>query len=179
VAAPVTTPTIQPETVEALVANVRGLIDDEGQRTSSLMLRASGLAGFAGVILALAGAAARPARGLEGALEAVVAALSVLGLLSLALAVITVVLGVLVPRHGVTVATAEVRTYPTNAVTSRDRVTIQGRFLRGLVRSLERERSRDQSGARALRIGYTLLCLGLMLVTAASVTLVASGHFYD
>jgi hypothetical protein len=53
-------PSIQPDTVEALVQNVRGLMTDEEQRASSLMSRGSGLAGFAGVILALAGVRRRP-----------------------------------------------------------------------------------------------------------------------
>ena len=48
---------------------------------------------------------------------------------------------------------------------SKDRVVVQGTFLRGLVRSLEDERKLNQRGSAALRVGYALLCLGLVLVT--------------
>lgn len=89
---------IQPETVEALVQNVRGLISDEGQRASSLMSRGSGLAGFAGIILALAGVAARSTHQLGGVLGAIVLGLSAAAFVILALAVVIVVVGLLVPR---------------------------------------------------------------------------------
>jgi hypothetical protein len=99
----VSPPSINPETVEALVANVRGLIDDEERRSSSLMSRGSGLAGFAGIILALAGVAARSTTGLGDLLGPIVSALSAAAFVSLALAVVIVVVGLLVPRSGLAV----------------------------------------------------------------------------
>jgi hypothetical protein len=60
-------------------------------------------------------------------------------------------------------------------VASEERVVVQARYLRGLVRSLEQERARNQRGAAALRVAYGLLCLGLALVTAVGVTLTIDG----
>ena len=61
---------------------------------------------------------------------------------------------------------------------SKDRVVVQGTFLRGLVRSLEDERKLNQRGSAALRVGYALLCLGLVLVTGVGVTLTVTGGLY-
>jgi hypothetical protein len=94
-------PSIQPDTVEALVQNVRGLMTDEEQRASSLVSRGSGLAGFAGVILALAGAAATSVNGYHGTLGIVLTGLSAAALVSLAMAVVAVVVGLLLPPVGV------------------------------------------------------------------------------
>jgi hypothetical protein len=174
----VSSPAIQPETVEALVQNVRGLITDEEQRASSLMSRGSGLAGFAGIILALAGVGARSTHGLGGLLRPIVVSLSAAAFVSLALAVVIVVLGLLVPRRGASVSMDEIRQYPTNAMASEDRVIVQGAFLRGLVRALEDERRRNHQRSVALRIGYAFLCVGLAIVTAVGVTLTISGRIY-
>lgn len=172
------TPAIQPETVEALVQNVRGLITDEEQHASSLMSRGSGLAGFAGIILALAGVAARSTSGLGSPFGAIVVGLSAGAFVSLALAVIVVVVGLLVPRGRLVFSATEIRRYPTNDVMSKDRVSVQSLFLRALVRSLELERKRNQRGSAALRLGYALLCFGLALVTAVGVTLTLTGGLY-
>ena len=169
---------IQPETVEALVQNVRGLITDEEQRASSLMSRGSGLAGFAGIILALAGVAARSTNELGGVLAPLVVGLASAAFVSLALAVVIVVVGLLVPRGRLVVSAAELRLYGTDDVLSSDRVIVQRVFLRGLMRSLQAERRSNKRGAAALRLGYALVCLGLVFVTADGVTLAVTGGLY-
>ena len=170
-------PAIQPETVEALVQNVRGLITDEEQRASSLMSRGSGLAGFAGVILALAGVGARSTHGLGGLLRTIVVGLASAAFVSLALAVVIVVVGLLVPRGRLVVSAAEFTLYADDVLSS-DRVVVQRVFLRGLMRSLQDERRSNKRGAAALRVSYALVCLGLVLVTAVGVTLAVTGGLY-
>lgn len=168
-------PSIQPDTVEALVQNVRGLMTDEEQRASSLMSRGSGLAGFAGVILALAGAAATSVNGYHGTLGIVLTGLSAAALVSLALAVVAVVVGLLLPPVGVWVGTGELAKYTTRRVASQNRVVVQATFLGDLVDSLEHERRQNRRGAAALRLGYAFLCVGLALVTVVAVSLTISG----
>jgi hypothetical protein len=170
---------IQPETVEALVQNVRGLITDEEQHASSLISRGSGLAGFVGIILALAGVAARSTNGLGGVLGRIVVGLSAAAFVSLALAVVVVVVGLLVPRSGRVVSAAEISLYRTTDLMAEDRVSVQAVFLRGLVRSLEDDRRRNQRGSAALRVAYALVCLGLVFVTAVGVTLTLTGGLND
>jgi hypothetical protein len=68
--------------------------------------------------------------------------------------------------------------YATNDLIVRDRVSVQGVFLRGLLRSLEEDRKRNHRGSAALRIAYAFLCLGLVLVTAVGVTLAFTGGLY-
>jgi hypothetical protein len=171
-------PPIRSDTVEALLAAARQLVSDEEQRANSLMTRGSGLAGFAGIILALAGAATKSGHGLHGSLRIWIAYLSAAALTSLAMAVIVVVVGVLVPTSGVTIAMTEVEKFPTNEMVRQEKVLVQGSFLRGLVHSLGRERLRNGFRAKALRLGYVCLCVGLLLVTSVGVTLAISGHFY-
>ena len=48
---------IQPETVEVLLATVKGLVDAENTRSESFNSRGSGVAGFAGIVVSVSAAA--------------------------------------------------------------------------------------------------------------------------
>lgn len=159
-------------TVEELLSAVRGLLEDESDRATSLNSRASALTGFIGVILSIAVATGVALGRDSGAalhhwVRVTIGILIVLALALLLGAVIAVVAKVLIPTEGFTIARSEVTRYPNWEFVSRDHVMIQGHLMKAYVKALERDRERHASKAMWLGRGYKLVCAALILLTLA------------
>ena len=159
-------------TVEELLVAVQALLKDESDRAASLNGRASGLTGFIGIILSIATAAVAAigkdaGTGLHDWVRIAVGGLVALALASLVAAVIAVVVKVLLPTEGLTIATAEVMAYPTWEFISRDTTLVRGHLMRGYAIALERDRHRNSDKATWLGRGYKLVCVGIVLVAIA------------
>jgi hypothetical protein len=160
------------ETVAELRDAVRDLLGQEDARSQSLNVRGSGLTGFVGVILSVAAAAG--AVGISGQQDKLhscvalaVGLLVASALVALAASVVFVVVKVLIPSPGITIATEEIERYPYPEFITQSPAMIQGYLMRGLIDALNRERERNEEKARWLKTSYLLVCLGLVLVAAA------------
>jgi hypothetical protein len=172
---------IVPESVEELRNAVRDLLKDEDARAQGLNGRASGLTGFVGLILSVAAAAgAVGGRGTPAGLHhwpRIVVGVSVAtALLALVGAVFASVVKVLLPSPGVTISIGEVERYPFPEFISQDKVMIQGRLMWGFVDALKRERQRNESKARWLKLSYIVVCVGLGLVSLAGATAIVDRY---
>jgi hypothetical protein len=155
--------TINNDTVEALLSEVEDLIDAEESRSQSLMSRGTGLAGLVGLIVSVVGLVAgrMSSNALDAAPVGLVLGFFIAGVACMLLAVLAVVVFVLLPGTGYTTSLEDVRRYPTWEFITQEKVMVQGRRMRGLIRALERERSRNTRKARSLRTGYFFLLLGV------------------
>jgi hypothetical protein len=163
---------INGDTVEALLEEVRDLLDAEDKRAQSLNARGSGLAAFVGLIVSLVSVVGRASvvdlsEGARTALAVLLVVAVVLLLASLG----AVILGVLLPTVGQTVKLEEVQRYPTFKYVSQPRVMAQGRRMRGLIKALSTERLRNGRKATWLKSGYVLLGLGLICIGSAGLIL--------
>jgi hypothetical protein len=159
------------ETVEELLRAVRHFLKDEADRSASLMARGSGLTGFVGIILSVAAAVGAFGTsglgGLHHSVRVLAGALVTLALVLLVASVVAVVLKVLRPAPGFTVATEEVEQYPTFGFISRDRVMVQGDLMTGLVAALRKDRDNNDDKAKWLQRSYYGVCVALGLVALA------------
>jgi hypothetical protein len=162
---------INDETVEALLEEVKDLLDDEDRRSQSFIARGSGLAGFVGLIVALVGLVGQPGVHLPTPAKLALAVLFVLGIVFLVGAVAFVLAGVLLPSPGKAVSTWEVKRYPTHPFISEEKVMAQGRRLRGLVNALAIERDRNERKGRWLTSGYVLLGAGILCISGDALIL--------
>jgi hypothetical protein len=167
-------PNINRETVAELLATVRALQKDEGERASSLNARASGLTGFVGLILSIAAAAVAATgdsaeAGLNREVRILTGSFVVAALVLLVLAIVVVVARVLVPTPGWSIAVAEVKRYPTWEFIAEDPVMIRGRLLKGSAEALDRDRARNAMKAKWLGRSYWLVCIGLAFVAMAGI----------
>lgn len=155
--------------VGELLGAIRHLLADEESRASSLNSRGSGLTGFIGVILSVAAAAGAglTVKGLDHWARVVVGVLVGIAFLVLVIAVVLVVARVLVPTDGVAISVDEAQKFPTWEFIARPQVMIQGHLMRGYLRTLARDRQRNNTKALWLRISYILVTVGLILVAAA------------
>ena len=172
---------IVPESVEELRNAVRDLVKDEDARAQSLNGRASGLTGFVGLILSVAAAAGAvggrgTAAGLHHWPRIVVGVSVAAALLALVAAVFASVVKVLLPSPGVTISIKEVERYPFPEFISQDKVMIQGRLMWGFVDALKRERERNESKARWLKLSYIVVCIGLGFVSLAGATAIVDRY---
>jgi hypothetical protein len=161
------------ETVDELLTAVRHFLKDEADRSASLMARGSGLTGFVGIILSVAAAVGAVGTSGLGNLHHWVRVLAgVLVALALALlvaSVVAVVLMVLKPAPGFTVATEEVEKYPSFGFIIRERVMFQGDLMSGLVEALKQDRKTNDEKAKWLQLSYYGVCFALGLVALAGV----------
>lgn len=164
---------INKDTVEALLDEVRDLLEAEDKRAQSLNARGSGLAAFVGLIVSLVGTVGRaPTSDLSECVRVPLAGLFIAAVVLLLLS-FGAVLKVLLPSTGLTVKFDEVERYPTLGYVTQPKVMAQGRRMRGLVKALAKERDRNEEKARWLKWSYNLLGLGLLCVGAGGVILVA------
>ncbi len=157
-----------PETVEALLATVRDLLQTEDSREQSLLGRGLGLAGFAGLLLSLAGAASTAvfSTHLERHWQWAAFTLVAVALACLAITVGLTIRRVLRPRESVGIAMAEVEDYPTYAFVTQQPEAIQGRTMRGLIQVLAKERTRNSDRAEALRHAYDFFAAAMLALAA-------------
>jgi hypothetical protein len=172
---------IVPESVEELRNAVRDLVKEEDARAESLNGRASGLTGFVGLILSVAAAAGAvggsgTTAGLHHWSRIVVGGSVAAALLALVAAVFVSVVKVLLPSGGITFSMEEVERYPLLESVSQEKVMIQGRLMRGFVEALTRERQRNDSKARWLKLSYIVVCVALGLVSLAATTAIVDGY---
>jgi hypothetical protein len=161
-------PPIRPETVDALLAQVWKLLDDDRDREGSINLRGVAVAGFAGVVVGLSATLAKDALSpdLPGGWRYSSFALFAVGVLLLAGVIVYTLLAMLLPRDRPTLGVQEVERYPTWEAVCRPVEIEQGRAMNGLVTSLTETRSLTDTKARALRNAYWGLTVGLILVSA-------------
>jgi hypothetical protein len=163
---------INEDTVEALLDEVHDLLEAEDKRAQSLNARGSGLAAFVGLIVSLVGLVGRaPTTDLTQWVRLTLVIL-LLAAVVLLLSSFGAVLAVLLPSTGLTMRFEEVKKYPTWQYITQEKVLAHGRRMRGLIKSLARERDRNESKARWLKIGYLLLGAGLLCIGASGLILV-------
>jgi hypothetical protein len=164
---------LRPDTVEALLEIVWHLRDEERDRDQSFTVRGVGLAGFAGVILSLSNTVARPAlqADLSGALDAVSLALFIVAALALVAALGFTLFGVLLPREAISLGSDEISRFISHEFVNAHKAMAQGREMRGLIRSLLRQRVRNDVKARWLRHAYVALSVGLLALALLGLTL--------
>jgi tetrahydromethanopterin S-methyltransferase subunit B len=165
---------IQEDTVEALLDSVRHFLDAEDTRSQSFMARASGLAGFAGLIVSVSGIVGRELFRHEwgsGFSESLATTSFVIGVASLFATLASAVFGVLWPRAFDTISMDEIRRYPLREMIYQPKVVVQGRTLRGPVEALASERDRNSRKASWLKWAYGFLVVALALVALAALTL--------
>jgi hypothetical protein len=149
---------IDQETVAELRDAVRDLLRDEDARAQSLTARATGLAGFVGVIVAVVatvwpGGDVGPSSR-QGVLTFALTVTAGGAVAALVAAVIAVIVRVLLPSPGVRVATSEVERFRTVELAPQPAVVIRGDLLGAYARALidESERNGDRrDGSRSLR----------------------------
>lgn len=155
---------INGETVEALVENVREMINAEDGREQGFNVRAGGLAGFLGLTVSAAIAVAKVGLDTPLSSEATVFAGISLAvafgalLTSLAFAVVKVLL----PQESAAIAMSTIEKYPNLEYVSQPRVMVQGETLRGLIGALAKDRERNSSKATWLRRAYIALLVGIV-----------------
>lgn len=169
-------PVIVPETVDALLETVRDLLGAERDRGNSLNSRGAGIAGFVGVILAVGGSVAQQ-RSFTGRAGVATLVLFIAALSALTLGLAIVVRRVLLPSPADEIAIAEVRRYQLPSSISQPKVMAQGSVLRGLTKTLERERTRNAYKAEGLKLGMVVITLGLFCIAAAA-SIVSVSHLH-
>jgi hypothetical protein len=160
------------ETVEVLLQTVKDFLADEDSRAQSLNARATGLAGFVGLIVSLAAVVGRAdSAEFSRRLQLTLGVLLIAALVLLLGAVLTAVLFVLLPKGYQVIASEEVDQYPTYRFVSEDTVMAQGRLMTGLVKTLAIERQRNSVKATALKLSYFLVGLGITCIAAGGLIL--------
>lgn len=174
---PTSSDAFEPGYVEATVGElrdaVRAILDDEQDRGDSLNSRASGLAGFIGVILSVAAAAGATLGGsdagdeLESWVRVGVAGSLAVALAALVAAVILVVWKVLRPQPLLAVSTDDTDRYTQQPFVSYQPVQVHGYLVDAYAQALKAERSCNDGKARWLNRVYVLVCVALALVALA------------
>ena len=164
---------IQPETVEVLLATVKGLVDAENTRSESFNSRGSGVAGFAGIVVSVSAAAGPKvlSKDVGDAVRWVAAALLAVALAAMLVAVSVVVFRVLWPRSSTTLSMSEIRRYPTYESVNRAPVMVQGSLLGAYVEMLAVERDLADGKSKALRVAYVALAVGIGAIAVLAATL--------
>ena len=167
-------PGINPETVEVGLENARWVLADEQARGQSLQTRASGLAGFAGIIISLLAAAvvtAAQRHDLTEGQRTVVTAFLAYGLVLLIAAIAMLLLGVLATRQIEVTAVSELELYAKRTFMTHSPAWAQGRITSTLVKALAAERAQNNRRVRWLNSGATAVVAALVFVAAGAVTL--------
>ena len=159
------------QTVGLLLEEARLLIQDEDQRGESINSRGAAVSGFLGIVIAVSGTVEATTFGSGGVYHAVAACLAAAALVALLLSVGLIGWGVLLPSGAIAISIRDVERFPTNGFITRSPLMTTGYLLRGTVGVLERERERNNRKARWLRYGYLAMSAGLLLVSAAGITL--------
>lgn len=162
---------IKEDTVSTLLDEVREQLKAEDAREQSLNTRAGGLAGFVAVIVALTSGLGKLALDADlssrGALLVGIAFGLTLAALSTALGF--AVLRVLIPQEAAAISIQRIEQYPTWAYITKDDVMVRGEIMRGWISALAKDRQRNSSKAKWLRVAYIALLiatLGLVLIGA-------------
>lgn len=174
-------PTIEPgdvpdsvrgETVEVLLQAMQKLLDAEDTRAQSLNARATGLGGFAAVLVALLVPAAGDLGGGRGSepLPASVILIATAAILLVA-GVLAVLLGVVVTRQVSTVSITEVRLWETQAFVEKSPTWVRGRLLVTLRRALVTERLANNRKAGWLTAAVAVIAAGVLCAAVGSLTL--------
>jgi hypothetical protein len=171
-------PTPKAETVEALLTTTWALLAEERARREGLHSRASGLTGFAGIILSLVSVA-----GIEKSAEfadaekVFVATMYGLGLVLLTGATGIAVLFILMPRVYLSLSPEEVARYPLTESVVEEKMRFQGRTLRGLADIFRSQHERNNTMAAWMGRAYALLAAGLACV-AIDAAIIGFSRFF-
>ena len=159
-------------TVEILFQTMQKLVEAEDTRAQSLNARATGLGGFAAIIVALLVPAARdlgdPQASDPGTASVVLLAAAAILLVAAALGVL---LGVVATRQVRTISIAEIRLWETLAFVSKPPTWVRGRLLVTLRKALVSERLANNLKARWLTAAATLVAAGVLCAAAGGLTL--------
>jgi hypothetical protein len=165
---------IDPQTVAAGLENVRWVLADEQARGQSLQTRASGLAGFAGIIISLLAAAASGVADrddLSAGQQTAVTTFLTCGLALLVGAIAMLLLGVLATRQIHVTALRELELYKTRRYMSHTVQWAHGRITTTLVGALAAERLQNSRRVRWLNAGAAAIVAALVFVAAGALTL--------
>lgn len=149
-------------TVETLLEDVREQLKAEDAREQSINARASGLAGFVGIIVAITTGLGKLALDSDPSCLAAVLAGVMFGITMLALLVALgiAVVAVLIPQEASAISIKRIESYATWAYISKARVMVQGEIMRGWIQALAQDRQRNSSKARWLRRAYVSFLVG-------------------
>jgi hypothetical protein len=157
---------IRPDTVDALLATVRDLLQAEDSRSNSLTTRGTSVAGFVGILVSVATAFAKTlasdSPSFSGRERDWALWLLIGGLVLLSVAGLVVVLGVVLPAGRWAIATPEVQQFDQPEYVFEEALLVKGRVLRGLIETLVSERKRNERKATALKVALLLLVAGVM-----------------
>lgn len=163
---------VKAETVEVLLEPMQKLLDAEDTRAQSLNARATGLGGFAALLVALLVPAARDVGEGRGPdpLPATVILLAAAAVL-LVTGVLAVLLGVVVTRQISTVSIAEVRLWETQPFVEKSPTWVRGRLLVTLRKALVTERLANNRKASWLSAAVALVAGGVLCAAVGGLTL--------
>lgn len=164
--------TVNGDTVEVLLGAMRDLLAAEDLRAQSLNARATGLGGFAALLVALLLPAARDlgdGRGPEP-LTASIILVAVAGAL-LVSGVLAVLIGVVVTRQVSTVSISEVQLWESTAFVEKSPTWVRGRLLVTLRKSLVTERRANNRKAGWLSGAVVVIAAGVLCAALGSLTL--------
>jgi hypothetical protein len=161
------------QSVEALVAVVERLVDDERARSGTLTARASTLAGFSGTILAVVATLGREAFTLDlGRVgEPVVRVLFLVSIVALAAAATLAVGGVLRARDRRLVDAETVQAFAEAPWVTKEPASIKRDWLVSQGKTLRQDRANNDRRARLGEAAAIALLVGLLAVAGQAVVL--------
>lgn len=163
-------PQPNPATVEALLDTTWRIAGAEATRTDGLDRKAATLATFASLLASLT--AALGTRFVEQVDEWWGFVLFVSGLAALVGSVAFAVWA-LFPREYLTLGMAYLQRFPTWSEILKPPEQVRGDAMRGLIEAIARERDANEVKARAVKRGFGLLGIGLLLIAVEASTLAA------
>jgi hypothetical protein len=165
-------PTPDPDTIDALVENLRHFLDAENEREQSANTRAGNLVLFGGATLALtAGTLGRRAIAVDlpGVLDGVSVVLYVAAIALLLAAILLTLLKVMLPKESASIGIKEIEQYNTPAYFTAAKAEIQGVTMAGLIRVLAIDRNRASDKIRWLRRSFVVLAAGLVCLALLAI----------
>lgn len=158
--------TVNTDTVEAMLDNLRRLVAYEEQRLSSLTTRGSGLAGLSGLATAVLSAA-----GSNSALPLASKMLFTAAVAGLVFTAAGVVLGMLTARGGSIQSTRQLALYRDAAYQSVSPARVNVQIIDTLIRRLEG--LRNQNRTRAMWLNRSALALVVSVILAATAAVIS------